>query len=97
MPSTSAEEQTLNAGMEELTGTVTSTEAIFETFDKDQSGSLDLEELREAAKAAGRPADDDAVRETLTALDTDKDGTVSLEEFKAAPRELAWWEKSGSY
>ena len=48
----------------------------------------------EAAMAAGLPADDEAIRETMAALDTNRDGVVSLEEFKAAPRAVSWWEKN---
>ena len=51
---------------------------------------------KEALVAAGRPSDEKEVRETFAALDANKDGKIDLDEFKAAPRELAWWEK-GSY
>ena len=79
--------------MDDFDGTVTSTRAIFEKFDKDKSGTLSAEELKEAAMAAGRPADDETIRDTISALDTNNDGVVSLEEFQAASREVAWWEK----
>ena len=42
---------------------------------------------------AGRPSDEETVRETMEVLDTNKDGVISPEEFKAAPRKLAWWEE----
>ena len=79
---------------EVVVGVVTPTLDIFESFDTDQSGDLDLDELKEAAMAAGLPADDEAIRETMAALDTNRDGVVSLEEFKAAPRAVSWWEKN---
>ena len=56
--------------------------------------SLDTEELTEVLAAAGRPTDDETVRETMEALDTNKDGVLSREEFKSAPRKLEWWESS---
>ena len=70
--------------------------AIFERFDLDNSGSLDMEELKQACLAAGLPADDETIRMTMEALDTDGDGVVSVEEFKAAPKEVAWWEGDAS-
>ena len=79
---------------EVVVGVVTPILDIFESFDTDQSGDLDLDELKEAAMAAGLPADDEAIRETMAALDTNRDGVVSLEEFKAAPRAVSWWEKN---
>lgn len=79
-----------------LFGKVVPVEATFARLDKDGSGSLDESEVKEALVAAGRPADEKDVRETFAALDTDQDGKISLDEFKAAPRELAWWEK-GSF
>jgi hypothetical protein len=72
-------------------------EAVFNSFDKNQDGSLDRDEIKEALEAAGRPADDATVDKSMEALDTNKDGKVSLKEFKAAPRELAWWEKGVPY
>jgi len=72
-------------------------EAVFNSFDKNQDGSLDRYEIKEALEAAGRPADDATVDKSMEALDTNKDGKVSLKEFKAAPRELAWWEKGVPY
>ena len=68
-------------------------DTVFESFDKDNSGSLDMDELTEAFAAAGRPSDAKTVREAMEALDTNGDGVIDLKEFKAAPRELAWWEK----
>ena len=86
----------LYAPPDDLVGRVVPVEAVFNRLDKDSSGSLDESELKEALVAAGRPSDDEAVRETLASLDTNNDGVVSYEEFVSAPRELAWWEK-GSY
>lgn len=73
-----------------------SVETVFEQADKDGSGSVDMDELKEALEEAGRPADDESVRETMEALDTNNDGVLSLDELRAAPRQLAWWETDRS-
>lgn len=61
-------------------------ETIFKQFDADGNGTLDHSELKAAFEAAGRPADDETIAAALTKLDTDGDGVVSMEEFKA----IAW-------
>ena len=61
-------------------------ESVFHRFDTDKSGSLDASELKTAFEAAGRPVDDETIRISMEALDTNNDGVVSLEEFKA----IAW-------
>ena len=61
-------------------------ERVFRRFDADGSGALDAAELRAAFEAAGRPADDDTIERAILALDTNSDGVISLDEFKA----IAW-------
>jgi hypothetical protein len=61
-------------------------EAVFRRFDTDKSGSLDPTELKAAFEAAGRPSDDETISKAMAALDTNNDGLVDLDEFKA----LAW-------
>ena len=61
-------------------------EAVFKSCDLDKSGNLDAEELAAAFKKAGRAADAEAVAHALKVLDTDGDGVISLDEFKA----IAW-------
>ena len=46
-----------------------------------------------ALVAAGKPSDEEAVRETMAALDTNKDGVISLDEMKVAPPQTAWWDQ----
>ena len=89
-----ADEMAALAARAEVVGKVVPIEETFKRFDTDNSGGLDIEEMREAMVASGGPSDDATVRETMEALDTNNDGVVSLEEFKAAPREKAWWEQS---
>jgi len=61
-------------------------EDVFRQFDTDSSGQLDEGELKAAFEAAGRPADDDTIRRAIKALDTNHDGVIDLQEFKA----IAW-------
>ena len=61
-------------------------EAVFKKFDTDNSGELDESELKAAFDACGRPSDDDTIKKSIQALDTDNNGLISLEEFKA----IAW-------
>ena len=68
-------------------------EAAFTAADTDGDGSIDAEELQVALVAAGKPSDEEAVRETMAALDTNKDGVISLDEMKVAPPQTAWWDQ----
>merc|ERR1719473_536771 len=61
-------------------------EAIFKEMDEDNSGNLDASELEKAFAAAGRPSDPETIANAIKSLDTDGDGLISLEEFKA----IAW-------
>ena len=61
-------------------------EAVFKKFDTDNAGELDESELKAAFDACGRPSDDDTIKKSIQALDTDNNGLISLEEFKA----IAW-------
>ena len=55
-------------------------------FDTDGSGTLDASELKAAFRAAGRPCTDASIRKCMALLDTNNDGVIDLEEFKA----IAW-------
>jgi len=63
-----------------------SLERAFKTFDADGNGTLDAAELKEAYKLAGRAVTDDQIKDAIIALDTNNDGLISLDEFKA----IAW-------
>ena len=58
---------------------------IFEQFDKDKSGSIDASEvkamLQETYKGLNYNVTDQDVTETLTFLDANNDGKVSLQEY----------------
>lgn len=61
-------------------------EKVFHHFDADGNGTLDPSELKAAFDAAGRPSDEDTIASAMSALDTNNDGLIDLEEFKA----IAW-------
>ncbi len=46
---------------------------VFKSFDKDNSGFIDINELAEVAKELGRPLDAAELEECLQDLDTNKD------------------------
>ena len=93
--STPKEKSVVGMVMPTSTSTV---DVEFDRMDKDGSGSLDIEEVREALSDAGQPADEQAVRATMEALDTNRDGVVSREEFKSAVISVGgadkWWDTS---
>jgi Ca2+-binding EF-hand superfamily protein len=60
----------------------------FTTFDRDSSGFIDLQELKEISRQLGQDLNEEELQTALRELDTNQDGKISLEEF------TAWW-KSG--
>jgi len=80
---------------QELIGKVVPTqssnmEELFQSFDKDNSGSLDADELRQALEATGQRSDLQAVGIRMAKLDSNEDGVVSMSEFS----KRNWWEES---
>ena len=55
----------------------------FELFDKDHSGNIDVQELRDAMKALGVYLKKDQVKLLMKKLDKDGSGTIELDEFMA--------------
>ena len=60
-------------------------ENIFNSFDKDKSGTIELNELKDVAAALGETLPQDQLNEIVKKLDTNGDGKISLDEFKF------WW------
>jgi calcium-dependent protein kinase len=54
---------------------------VFKSFDKDNSGFIDINELKDVSKELGRPLDAAELEECMKDLDQNKDGKISYEEF----------------
>lgn len=64
-------------------------QAAFKDADKDQSGALSASELAGLAVTLGSELDKHQLHVAIDMLDTDRNGTISFEEFSA------WWGSSG--
>lgn len=58
---------------------------IFNNFDKDKSGTIELSELKMVAKELGEEIPEDELQIIMGKLDINGDGKISFEEFKF------WW------
>lgn len=58
---------------------------VFGSFDKDNSGFIDINELKDVSKELGKPMDSSELEECMKDLDMNKDEKISYEEFKK------WW------
>lgn len=56
---------------------------MFRVIDKDGSGFIDSQELKEVAKQLGTPLSDKQINEVFQEIDTDKNGKISADEFVA--------------
>ena len=59
----------------------------FKLFDKDESGSISSEEVKEVL-GAGKNIDEKIWDEIITEVDGNGDGEISFEEFKAMMKKL---------
>ncbi|XP_022736376.1 calcium-dependent protein kinase 10-like [Durio zibethinus] len=66
----------------------------FMFFDKDGSGYIELDELREALADESGEADIDALNDIMREVDTDKDGRISYDEFVAMMKAGTDWRKA---
>ena len=60
-------------------------QTIFNNFDKDKNGTIELSQLREVAEALGEKIAQDQLTDIVQKLDTNGDGKISLDQFKF------WW------
>mmetsp|Transcript_12491 Transcript_12491/g.18675 ORF Transcript_12491/g.18675 Transcript_12491/m.18675 type:complete len:907 (-) Transcript_12491:83-2803(-) len=56
---------------------------MFREIDRDGSGFIDPQELKEIATRLGNPLDDKQLKELFRTIDTDKNGKISADEFVA--------------
>ena len=61
---------------------------VFDMFDKDGSGEIDVSEVKGVLTSMGRKPDDKAVNEFLKFADVDKSKTISKKEFLRAMNEM---------
>ncbi|KAJ9140405.1 hypothetical protein P3X46_031059 [Hevea brasiliensis] len=66
----------------------------FMFFDKDGSGYIELDELREALADESGETDNDVLKDIMREVDTDKDGCISYEEFVAMMKAGTDWRKA---
>jgi len=57
------------------------TRAAFDVFDKDGSGTISADELRQVMKSLGENLTDDEIDEMIREADKDRNGTIDYEEF----------------
>ncbi|EOD06300.1 hypothetical protein EMIHUDRAFT_60602, partial [Emiliania huxleyi CCMP1516] len=55
--------------------------AAFDVIDADQSGDIDLDELRSAIRAIKTSTDDQAIEQMIALADADGSGSIDFEEF----------------
>ena len=58
---------------------------VFKSFDKNNSGTIDFNELKEVSKELGKEMDQAELEECMKDLDINKDNQISYEEFRK------WW------
>ncbi|KAG7019849.1 Calcium-dependent protein kinase 30 [Cucurbita argyrosperma subsp. argyrosperma] len=66
----------------------------FMFFDKNESGFIELDELREALADEAGETDSDVLNEIMREVDTDKDGRISYDEFVAMMKTGTDWRKA---
>ena len=80
----------------EIVATGETVGTVFRRFDVDNSGELDIAELKQALNALGLDADTAGAADVLAKYDTDGNGRIDLKEFRPLVKELrAFQEQQG--
>jgi len=66
----------------------------FEFFDKNQSGYIEIEELRDALADEDETNNEEVISAIMQDVDTDKDGRISYEEFASMMKAGTDWRKA---
>jgi Ca2+-binding EF-hand superfamily protein len=54
---------------------------VFKSFDKDNDGSIDTNELKTAMQRLGLTKDDKVIQQLIKDVDTNKNGKIEFDEF----------------
>ena len=60
---------------------IASYQVMFEKYDTDKNGSIDIEELNEMLKSCGITMTQDELQDIIAEFDTDNNGSIDFEEF----------------
>jgi len=71
-------------GLEQLVDFIAKLQVLFKELDKDGSGHLDGNELRELLKRSGSKFSDDDIKRIIKDADKNNDNKISFEEFMQA-------------
>ncbi|KAG2683453.1 hypothetical protein I3760_10G031600 [Carya illinoinensis] len=66
----------------------------FELFDRNQSGYIEIEELRDSLSDEVEPNSEEVINGIMRDVDTDKDGRISYQEFAAMMKSGTDWRKA---
>ncbi|KAL3632467.1 Calcium-dependent protein kinase 14 [Castilleja foliolosa] len=66
----------------------------FELFDRNESGYIEIEELRDAFTDEAEATSEEVINAIIQDVDTDKDGRISYEEFAAMMKAGTDWRKA---
>lgn len=73
----------MDAQVEEIT-------KAFKVFDRDNSGTISRDEIRNVLKACGEDIDEDELQSMIQKIDTDGNGIISIEEFAMVMCDVTW-------
>ncbi|KAH6794612.1 calcium-dependent protein kinase 32 [Perilla frutescens var. hirtella] len=66
----------------------------FQFFDKNETGYIEIEELRDAFSDEAEPTSEEVINAIIQDVDTDKDGRISYDEFAAMMKSGTDWRKA---
>jgi len=66
-------------------------ETVFKMFDKDNNGSLTVEEVKRLFNVHN--SDDEVIAEIIKEVDKNQDGVISLTEFKEVMLSIIHWKR----
>ena len=64
--------------------------ALFAQFDKDGSGTIEPDELKDVLKEMGLPISDETIDTLMEQADADRSGTIEYDEFATVFRPIFW-------